>query len=76
MQVFKGHVTDEEEFKHEVFISLGPADEPDHVFVMYGGAQVTDFPFGQPQADCDLCQGAQLVATGEKDSVSLPILVS
>ncbi|MCA9367896.1 hypothetical protein KC887_06585 [Candidatus Kaiserbacteria bacterium] len=74
-QKFCGEVTDEDGFKHEVWVSLLPDDTIEHVFVMYEGTQVTDFPFGQPNKDCDLSEAAQQVATGRTRSVTLPILI-
>jgi len=74
-QTLAGHVTDEEGFKLEVWTEPGPNGSIDHVHVMFGGTQQTDFPFNQPNNNCELCEAAQKVAEGRSKHVTLPILI-
>jgi len=76
MQKFAGYVVDEDDFKHEVWIEQGPDLETSHVFIMYGGSQITDFSYDQPNHECELSEAAQLVAEAPLvTTISLPILV-
>jgi|GEM_PF-3405730 hypothetical protein len=77
MQILAGHVVDLEGFKLEVWTEAGPDGEVSDVFVMYGGAQLADFPFGSPNKGSEECEAAQMVAANEEViTITLPILVT
>jgi len=76
MQEISGQVVDEEGFELEIWVEKLPARSVAHVFVMYGGSLITDFPSDQPQPNCELCEAAQLVASSPVQLViTLPILI-
>ena len=76
MQISAGHIEDEDGFIHEVWVETHENGRKEHVYGMCGNKQTFDFPFGQPDKGCDLCEAAQIVASSEVTSaVSLPILV-
>lgn len=74
-QKFAGHVVDEEDFEHEVWVETHNDGTKEHVFVIFGGAEIADFPYNAPQCDCDLSEAAQLVAEGKQKRITLPILL-
>jgi len=76
MQEISGQVVDEDGFAHEVWVEKLPDNSIAHVYVLYAGAEVTEFPFDQPQPNCELCEAAQLVASSPVQLViTLPILI-
>jgi|AntRauTorckE6833_2_1112554.scaffolds.fasta_scaffold56017_2 hypothetical protein len=76
MQKLAGHVVDEDGFELEIWTDQGPDQEISHVFIMYGGTELGDFPFNSPDKGCELCEAAQLVAGSPlTTTISLPILV-
>lgn len=65
MQTYKGLVVDEQGFEIEVWVDYGPEREISHVFLTYGGSQIGDFPYKQPEKH-DLVQiAADHVASGK-----------
>jgi len=74
-QTLAGHVTDEDDFELEVWTEPEPDGNIDHVYVMYGGSQQTDFPFNQPNKGCEICEAAQMIAEGKAKHLTLPILI-
>ena len=76
MQRIMGHVVDEEGCEHEVWVDTSADATIEHVYAMFGGAQVTDFPYNQPNKGCEMCEAAQMVVDCPGYStISLPILV-
>lgn len=66
MQYYKGVVVDEHAFEIEVWVENEPeSDTPSHVFLMYGGSQVGDFPFNQPNKHDLVADAANRVAAGD-----------
>ena len=64
MQTYKGLVEDEQGFEIEVWVDHGPEREINHVFLIYGGSQIGDFPFSQPDSDDWVQAAANRVAAG------------
>ena len=76
MQKLAGHVVDEEGFELEVWISLLPWGEKEHVFVLYGGSQISDFPFQKPNKDSELDEATQMIAANPiLQKLTLPLLI-
>jgi len=76
MQTLAGHVTEEDGFRIEVWISTLPDGEVEHVFLMYGGSQMGDFPFNQPRQDDELELAAQMIAADpDQKEITLPLLI-
>ena len=76
MQKHVGHVVDEDDFELEVWVELLPDGAYEHVYVLYGGSQLGDFPFGHPSQNNELEEAAQMVAADPKHkTVTLPLLI-
>lgn len=76
MQKLMGHVVDEDEFRHEVWVETHPDGTIEQVYLMYGGTQTADFPYNQPDKGCELCEAAQMVVDALGHStIHLPLLV-
>jgi len=76
MQTLAGHVTEEDGFEIEVWISTLPEGQIEHVYLLYSGSQMGDFPFNQPRKDDELEQAAQMIASDpNRTKVTLPLLI-